>query len=271
MAIVLKAGVSIQPTAAEEYNPYSNRTIEYVFRSGFINNETMECEADITDHYVENNTSVQDHMAIKPIRYTVRGLIAEKVFTPLVPYEYTVPYRENKLSSGLNLLSTLSPSLSSYMQTAVAAYQYVEASVNRYMSTVKNVVGFFTRNKTGRTINATATRDVIKDSKQERALNEILNLRDARVLVDIDTPFGYFYDFLIESAKIEQGNNIWQSELVVTLKEYRSVSTKTTKVDAQKYSERTQQQRSAEENLGNVQGKDGKLQSTLYKMTVGRK
>ena len=111
----------------------------------------------------------------------------------------------------------------------------------------------------------------LKDSKQDRALNEILNLRDARVLVDIDTPFGYFYDFLIESAKIEQGNNIWQSELVVTLKEYRSVSTKTTKVDAQKYLERTQQQRSAEENLGNVQGKDGKLQSTLYKMTVGRK
>lgn len=272
MTTILSATIRENVNAAEKYNPYSQKTIEYVFRSGFINSESMECTAEITDHFVEDNSAVQDHMAIKPIKYTVRGLIAEKVFTPLEPYEYTVPYREiDKLGTGINLLGTLNPTLSSYMQTAVAAYQYVEASVKRYSSTISNIMDFFTKNKTGRTINATSTRDVIKDSKQERALSEILALRDARTLINLDTPYGDFTGFLIENAKIEQGANIWQSELVVTLKEYREVSTQTAKIDAQKYKDRYGQQMAQEENLGKVQGKDGKLQSTLYKMYAGFK
>lgn len=256
----------------EKYNPYVDRRIEYVFRSGFINSDKLDLEADITDHYVEDNSTVQDHMAIKPIRYTVRGIIGEKVFTPLEPYEYQVPSKNiSKLATATNLLSTLSPTLSSYMQTAVAAYNYVEDSYKRYAGTISNIKDFFSKNKTGRTINATSTNDVIKDSKQERALNEILIFQQKRTLVDIDSPYGYFSNFLIESAYIEQTDTIWKSELVVNLKEYRSVETLLTDIDSKAYEDRYQQQMEAEQNLGNVQGKDAELTSTLYRWATGNK
>lgn len=257
---------------SEKYNPYADRRIEYVFRSGFINSNKLELEADITDHYVEDNSAVQDHMALKPMRYTVRGIIGEKVFTPLESYEYQVPSKNiSKLATATGLLSALSPTLSSYMQTAVAAYNYVEDSYKRYAGTISNIKDFFSKNKTGRTINATSTKDVIKDSKQERALNEILIFQQKRTLVDIDSPYGYFSNFLIESAYIEQTDTIWKSELVVNLKKYRSVETLLTDIDSKAYEDRYQQQMEAEQNLGNVQGKDAELTSTLYRWATGNK
>ena len=257
---------------SEKYNPYVDRGIEYVFRSGFINSDKLELEADITDHYVEDNSAVQDHMALKPMRYTVRGIIGEKVFTPLEPYEYQVPSKNiSKLATATGLLSALSPTLSSYMQTAVAAYNYVEDSYKRYAGTISNIKDFFSKNKTGRTINATSTKDVIKDSKQERALSEILMFQQKRTLVDIDSPYGYFSNFLIESAYIEQTDTIWKSELVVNMKKYRSVETLITDIDSKAYEDRYQQQMEAEQNLGNVQGKDAELTSTLYRWATGNK
>ena len=268
----LNIGISKNADELEKYNPYSDRSIQYIFRSGFVNSDKLELEADITDHYTEDNSTVQDHMAIKPIRYTVRGIIGEKVFTPLEPFEYQVPFKNiSKLATATGLLSALSPTLSSYMQTAVAAYNYVEDSYKRYAGTISNIKDFFSKNKTGRTINATSTKDVIKDSKQERALNDILIFQQKRTLVDIDSPYGYFSNFLIESAYIEQTDTIWKSELVVNLKEYRSVETLLTDIDSKAYEDRYQQQMEAEQNLGNVQGKDAELTSTLYRWATGNK
>lgn len=268
----LNVGISKNADELEKYNPYSDRSIQYIFRSGFVSSDKLELEADITDHYTEDNSTVQDHMALKPMRYTVRGIIGEKVFTPLKPYEYQVPSKNiSKLATATGLLSVLSPTLSSYMQTAVAAYNYVEDSYKRYAGTISNIKDFFSKNKTGRTINATSTKDVIKDSKQERALNEILIFQQKRTLVDIDSPYGYFSNFLIESAYIEQTDTIWKSELVVNLKEYRSVETLLTDIDSKAYEDRYKQQMEAEQNLGNVQGKDAELTSTLYRWVTGNK
>ena len=268
----LNVGISKNADELEKYNPYSDRSIQYIFRSGFVSSDKLELEADITDHYTEDNSTVQDHMALKPMRYTVRGIIGEIVFTPLKPYEYQVPSKNiSKLATATGLLSVLSPTLSSYMQTAVAAYNYVEDSYKRYAGTISNIKDFFSKNKTGRTINATSTKDVIKDSKQERALNEILIFQQKRTLVDIDSPYCYFSNFLIESAYIEQTDTIWKSELVVNLKEYRSVETLLTDIDSKAYEDRYKQQMEAEQNLGNVQGKDAELTSTLYRWVTGNK
>ena len=44
-----------------------------------IQSEQITLSTDITDHIVEDHTSVQDHITIKPRTYTMRGLISEKV------------------------------------------------------------------------------------------------------------------------------------------------------------------------------------------------
>lgn len=266
MAITLEASITKTQTAVEKYNPYTNDTIQYVFRDGFVNEDVVQSSADITDEFVEDNSAVQDHMAIKPMRYTVRGFIAEKSFTPLEPYFYDVPTRETDyISTAYNLLGVLSPTLSSYMQTAVAAYQYVESSYQRYAGTITNIAGalFGTH---ARRIDATSTADYIPDSKQERAFYELKNLQYSRTLVTIDSPFAFMSNFLIEDVRMEQGNDIWHSEVVVQLKQYNSVETILTSVDAKSYESRVSKQYETEQNLGQVQGKDGKLQSTLYQI-----
>src|ERR1700690_2355112 len=39
--------------------------------------EVAELNSDITDSYVENNTAIQDQIALRPERITLRGLVAE--------------------------------------------------------------------------------------------------------------------------------------------------------------------------------------------------
>ena len=240
----------------DKYCPYTDRSIEYIFRSGFINDDTMESDTDITDHYVEDNTAVQDHVAFKPQSYTLRGFIGEKVFTPLAPYDYSPPPLQTmeKLTTGANFLRGLSPTLSNYMEVAVGVYRYAEASYNRYYNGVKNIVDFFSKNKTGQAIDATAKYEQIPNSKQMKAYKDLRTLQLNRTLMTIESPFDKFENFLIESVKINQGNTIWQSELTVTLKEYRAVSTLTTKVDEKAYVGRYQQQMATEQTIGKVQG-----------------
>lgn len=49
--------------------------------------EWVELASVITDHYVENNTAVQDNIALEPERVTVRGLVAELVMSAPPPQE----------------------------------------------------------------------------------------------------------------------------------------------------------------------------------------
>ena len=51
--------------------------------AGFVMDVRMEdevnLESDITDHYVEDNTAVQDQVSLKPEEVTVHGLVGELV------------------------------------------------------------------------------------------------------------------------------------------------------------------------------------------------
>src|SRR6185312_8744514 len=39
--------------------------------------QTASLESDITDHYIENNTAIQDQIALKPVIITTHGFIGE--------------------------------------------------------------------------------------------------------------------------------------------------------------------------------------------------
>jgi len=224
--------------------------IHYLF--DIITNNDLVAEADITDQYVEDNTSRQDHMALKPLEYTLRGFVSEKVF-------YRRQEITDKIVDGLSKLqpiAILAPTVSSYANTVIAASSYVEASVNRYIKNINSIKSLFNKNKT------------VNITRQEQVAQDLIKLRDNRVLVNLDTPFGKFENFLVKSAKIEQEETTSQSQVVVTVKEYRSVQTKTVKVDAEKYAGRTASQKAVTEQLGKAKGKED-LTSTLYRMTYG--
>ena len=46
---------------------------------------THTLESDITDHYTENNTAIQDHWALKPEKITLKNYQGELVTNSLIP------------------------------------------------------------------------------------------------------------------------------------------------------------------------------------------
>ena len=70
------------------------------------------------------------------------------------------------------------------------------------------------------------------------------------------------------SAKPGQEGTITQSQLTVTVKEYRPVSTKTVKIDVKKYAGRVAKQKALEELIGKVKGKED-VSSFFYRRTFG--
>lgn len=226
--------------------------VDIHFLFDIITNNDLTAEADITDQYVEDNSARQDHMALKPLEYTLRGFVSEKVF-------YRRQEITDKIADGLSKLqpiAILAPTVSSYANTVIATASYVEASVNRYIKNINSIKSLFNKNKT------------VNTTRQEQVAQDLIKLRDNRVLTTLDSPFGKFENFLVKSAKIEQEETTSQSQVVVTVKEYRSVTTKTIKVDAEKYAGRTASQKAVQENLGKAKGKED-LTSTLYRMTYG--
>lgn len=222
--------------------------VHYFF--SVLQSDELNAESDITDHYVENNTAVQDHVSLKPLEFTVRGLIGEKVYNREVLK--TTGDVETELDK-LKPIGAFLPSVSNYAQVAINAVSYVESSVQRYKSSFDKIF----KNKT-------------QSPLQEKVCNELLQLRANRTLMSlyIDN-VGKFNNLLIKSARITQEDSIYASQLIVELKQYNSVSTQTTKADTKKYAARCGQQQAYEENLGKVQGVGQDRTSTLYRWTYG--
>lgn len=237
------------------------------FLFDIIESNDLTIEADITDHYVEDNSARQDNMALKPLIYTLNGLVAEKVYHR--KYEVITSFKES--TSKLKAVLAMTPTVSNYANVAIGTYDYVKASYKRYANGLQNIVSAFSKNKVKPGITReTLPTTMITQKRQTEIAQTLLKLRDSRTLVYlINTPFGDFENpFLIQSAKPSQGDTMAQSQLIVTVKEYRSVQTKTVKVDAEKYAGRTASQNATEENLGKAKGKED-LTSTLYRMTYG--
>ena len=47
------------------------------FLFNILGEEVVTLTADATDHYVEDNSAIQDHIALKPITITLHGYIGE--------------------------------------------------------------------------------------------------------------------------------------------------------------------------------------------------
>lgn len=209
------------------------KNIEVLF--DIIKSDSLSMQADITDHYVEDNTAVQDTMAIKPIEITLSGFVAEKVYDRSLMVTGAIENAFSKIAP----ISALIPQISSYANVVVNASRYVKSSTNRYIN-----------------------------SKQEQVYQALRDLRDNRTLVTVKTPYGTFDDMLILDVHIEQGDSTSISDLNVTVKEYNSVATQLVNIDAKKYAGRVAQQKAITENLGKVQGKQ-ELVSTIYRTIIG--
>lgn len=178
--------------------------------NGFIfdvlGSEEISLDSLITDHYVENNYSYQDHIALKPERFTVHGYVGELVdLFPSTALSFV-----NKALS-LNTIASFVPSF-----TAGAAQKYAKiagkvSKASEVINQAKNVYDMFLQNDS-------------ETKKQRSAFSYFYGLQQSRQLCTVETPWAVFTDMAVESVRFRQEEQSRMvTDVIVTFKKIRIV------------------------------------------------
>lgn len=183
--------------------------------SGFIfdiiGNEEMMLDSEITDHYTEDNTSVQDQIALRPEQFTLGGYVGELV--------YDLPNPFTDILTALSVLASV-PGISPVFQIQdsqnYSQLSLVTNSVASIINTAQNIYSLFSGYST------TAT-------KQQNAFQYFYNLWLSRTLCEVETPWGILQNMAILSVRAKQDEiTKLVSDFSVTFKAMRFASTSTT-------------------------------------------
>lgn len=211
-----------------------------------IEEHTISIQNQITDNYIENNTSIQDHIAHSPITIIMRGLIGEVVYKPpmtalnKIRGKLNNPYISNfgiTISDKLSLIPALLPSVSNVTQIARNVAQYTEASYRRYEKIIKNF-----------------GEGGYRQSRLEEVYDKLKTMRDYNDLLIVETPYQVFDNMVIQSVTLRQGNVNYVSDIEMTLKQINYASTYTTEPNLEVMAMYNAVQRTDTANHGKAQG-----------------
>ena len=215
--------------------------------------QVANIESDITDHYVEDNTAIQDQIALKPEIITTKGFIGE--------LNDVVPALLQPLQAVANALTTVSaftPQLSTtaliqYNQ-ALLAYENLNSIANSATAAWSNL-GSLTGNsgsEVGNVGSGVFTAGTGLQSNQQYMFQQLYSYWDSRTLFNIQTPWAIFTNMAIMSVKaVQDAETRVITDFEVTFKKIRTASTLTTSFTA---IGRTAAQGAAGVNLGTSAG-----------------
>jgi len=179
----------------------------------------LQIQADITDHYNEDNSAVQDHIAIHPIKMTLRGFVSELVLRQPQGLLGAIQSIQNRLTTVPAYLGKYTPSAVATIQKALTKTQNTVNTIDQSLARVKNIVGLFDKSVQGRTA-------------QEKAYNKLQTLMVTKQLMFVETPYGTFNNMAIESLVLVQDDSTKQwSDISVTLKRMNFVQILTSTID----------------------------------------
>lgn len=179
--------------------------------SGFIfdilDDEEIVIDSDITDNYVEGNYSVQDHISLRPIRFTLRGYTGEVVDD--LPNALASIYTRVK---GLQTLGGLAPQFNTQDAQFYAAVNNVVQKVTNVINQVKSAFQLFSDSST-------------TTNRQQKVYQYFFNMWQTRQLCTVETPFAIFENMAIESIRaLQSGATRFVSEFSITFKQIQTVN-----------------------------------------------
>lgn len=233
---------------------------------------TINLKTEITDHFLEDNTTVQDHIAVKPKKVTLKSYVGELVYRP----EDDSPSFVEKTVRKLTVLN-------GYLPELTAAAQGIK---DLNAEDVTNLIDSVGESVTSQTVNRAVdyyslARNILNaDSKQQEAYLYFKALMEQKILVSLQTPFEYINNMAIESIVAYQGEDSrFISDFTITLKEIRTVELLNADVGASQYTTkeavgdryqgRAQAQNTPIENIGNVSGGDVEYNTNDYLPNIG--
>lgn len=237
------------PEAALELQ-LDNKTFRYLFFNT-VTDDTVNFQSNITDNYVENNTAIQDHIAISPVTITMRGLIGELVYNSEVAakeFESALAQAEAqnskdailasfgdiyklKDSGKLTAISAYLPEVSNVTQRAQNMWDLHEAAYKK-ASRIANILTGQANNSLSTKMNAySGLNSNLTESQLKKICEEIKDYWINRKSFVAQTPFGDFDNMYIQSVTLHQGNENFIGEVDITLKQLRFAQSLTTEAD----------------------------------------
>lgn len=187
----------------------------YVFNA--LGESTTRLDNEISDHYAEDNTAIQDQVANRPLRVTLKGYVGELVFN----LAGSSPSTLNTLAEKLTGLSSFLPQLSSAATQAQQALSTTSltSAFNTGLSAASNIYGLV-QNVLGA---------FGQFQNQQNAYTYFKALWQSKTLMGIQTPYEFLSDMMIENVTpVQPENTQWMSEFAVTFKQMRFASTSST-------------------------------------------
>ena len=210
---------------------------------------TIQLESDITDHYVESNSTISDQISIKPVTINVQGFVSE--LNDILPELNALI---NLAKSKLQTLSPYTPELSATaliaINEAILAYEVVSNTVDSVQQTLSSVgVGEY-------------------KNKQQKAFANFYQAYQARTLFTVQTPWNVFKNMAIKSLRaIQSAETRMITDFEISFKQINFVNSV---IVAPQLQERASSQYSDIINLGTNNTNESSVNSSSIYTSLGR-
>lgn len=161
----------------------------YLFN--IVTDDAVDLESEITDHYIEDNTAIQDHIALKPELISVRGLVAE-----LAGIQVT----QSNISQQTNALPEIPGYLPEFTDGAIQTMVQTEIEPEREKAAIsdsQSLFGYY---------NSRAPQEP-NQTKQSYVFGYFYQLWKGRQLFSVETPWGIWNNMAIMSLNATQGED----------------------------------------------------------------
>lgn len=199
--------------------------------------ETMSLNADITDNYVESNIAYQEHIALKPKVFTLSGEVGELTW-----------FRKDEENSIIGAVEQKLYPVVSFFPPISKQASVVQDKALKIMGVIDSLDNFANR------VWGLLSEDDV-DTEQKKSYKYLMTLWQRRVPINIGTPYGKMYNYVIQSIEFTQPDRtVDKSQIKISFKEFKTVIEKRARVDQKKLQGRKSAQQAAKQNKGTTTG-----------------
>lgn len=173
------------------------------FLFNYEGEQSVTIESDITDHYVEDNTAIQDQIALKPEVVSTHGFIGE--------LNDVTPEALQLLKTAANKLTVIGAYTPQLTTTALIAYteafllyQVAANAANAAVSAWSSVANAVTGSDGQSVIGSNGLTSASSQDKQQTAFQKFYGFWRSRTLFTVQTPWAVFQSMAINSLRAVQ-------------------------------------------------------------------
>lgn len=180
--------------------------------------EEVDLDAEITDHWLEDNTAAHDHIAVKPAIVHLSGYVAELTMTgnSLKTILSALTAATNALSSLPVFLGAQTPGNTQALAQAISQVQGVVVQVGQTVARAAQLSNLLSGFFSGQALN-----------RQQAAYLQLQAYQRAGIIFTVVTPYQTFYNMAIESLHvIGPPETMYWSKFSVRMKQLQFVGSK---------------------------------------------